>query len=123
MRFLAGLAASAAALIIGVLVALVMERPPAHSFSMMRDAEGDGIWRLDNRDGRISVCGSSLTGRALSQAEMQLSARVRATGHDARAQAALVPQIDDVENLARPRCSPWSEAESEAKAELDMAVP
>lgn len=123
MRLLAGLAASAAALIIGVLAALVMERPPPTSFSMERGEDGAGIWRLDNRDGRVSVCGSSLTGRALSQAEMQLTAQIRAAGHDIRAQAALVPQIDEVDNLARPRCSPWSAGEGDAKAELDLNAP
>ena len=123
MRILAGLAASAAALLIGVLSGLVMDRPPEHSFSMTRNLEGDGVWRLDDRDGRVSVCGSSLTGRTLSQAELQLSARVRAAGHDARAQAALMPQIDDVDDLARPRCSPWSEGETGAKAELDLPAP
>ena len=123
MRLLAGLTASAAALIIGILAGVVMERPPEHSFTMTRDAEGDGVWRLDNRDGRVSVCGSSLTGRTLSQAEIQLSARIRAAGRDARAQAALMPEIDDVENLARPRCSPWSESENDAKAELDLPAP
>ena len=90
---------------------------------MMRSEADEGIWRLDDRDGRVSVCGSSLMGRALSQAEMQLSARIRAAGHDARALSALLPEIDAVENLARPRCSPWSESGNGAKADLDLGSP
>jgi hypothetical protein len=96
------------ALVIGALIALVSEKRPEPSYSFAR-AENGTIWRLDNRTGRVSVCGVSITGLALAQAEIQLGAHMRAAGANPSAQAALGPQIDDLDGLSRPRCSAWSE--------------
>jgi hypothetical protein len=119
MRLLGIVASLIAALFVGALAAIVieMERAPSYSIAQPRDAAT--IWRLDDRTGQVSVCGASLSGRELAQADMQLSTHIRQAGRDAKALAALGPEIDDLDNLARPRCSPWSAPEGEA-VRLDL---
>ena len=92
--------------LLGALTAMLQEQGP--SFSLMPGPVGATVWRIDNRTGFVSVCGTALAGRALSQAEMQLAGRIRAAGNDKAALAALAPELDDVEGLERPRCSDWS---------------
>ena len=108
MRLLALSAACIAALVIGALVALVSEKRPQPSYSFLR-AENGTIWRLDNRTGRVSICGVSISGAALAQGEVQLGAHMRAAGASKSALAMLEPEIDELDGLSRPRCSPWSD--------------
>ena len=118
MRLLAGSAACLLALFIGAGLALLAERPAHHTFRMVRGASDEALWRLNEKTGQVSVCGAALTGHALSEMEARLAAHIRAAGHDRAKLAALLPEIDELDDLARPRCSPWSA--DEARAELPM---
>lgn len=97
-----------AALILGALVALVFDAKSGPRFAAIGGSDGATLWRIDLRTGWVSVCGSSLAGASLAQAESQLSAHIRAAGANPVAQASLAPEIADLNSLARPRCSPWS---------------
>lgn len=107
MKVLLFAAMLVAALILGALAAGIFSARTAPRFAVI-NAGGGAIWRLDNRSGRVSVCGSALSGPALAEAESQLSARIRGTGGTRAALAALRPEIDEIDTLSRPRCSPWS---------------
>jgi hypothetical protein len=98
-----------AALILGALAAAIFGARTAPRVTIVSGNDGATIWRLDYRSGRISVCGSALTGPALAQAESQLSAHIRGTGGNRAALAALSPEIDQLDSLSRPHCSPWSQ--------------
>ncbi len=119
MRLLGIVASLIASLFAGALAAILLDMERAPSYSIAQAGDAAAIWRLDDRTGRVSVCGVSLSGRELAQAEMQLDAHIRQAGHDVKALAALGPEIDDLDNLARPRCSPWSAPEGEA-VRLDL---
>ena len=118
MRLLAAAACCLLALFLGVGLALWAERPAPLHFRLARGAGGDAIWRLNEGTGQVSVCGTALTGHALSDMQTRLADHIRAAGHDRQKLAALLPEIDELDNLSRPRCSPWSI--SEARAELEM---
>ena len=119
MRLLAAAAGCLFALFLGAGLGLWMEQPaPAH-FRVVRGGSDDAIWRLNERTGQVSVCGTALTGRALSEMEARLAAQIRAAGSDPGKLQALRPQIDELDSLTRPRCSPWSV--DETRAEVDMA--
>jgi len=102
-------AIAVAVLILGAAAALVFSSRSDPRFSVVSANDGVTVWRLDNRTGQISVCGSALAGAALAQAETQLSARIRGTDGNRAALAALAPEKDEIDSLSRPRCSPWSE--------------
>jgi hypothetical protein len=121
LRLLAGLAVCLLALFIGAGLALLAERPARHTFRMVRGASDDALWRLNERTGQVSVCGAALTGHALSEMEARLAAHIRAAGHDRQKLAALLPEIDELDDLARPRCSPWSASEVRAELAIDGA--
>ena len=97
-----------AALILGALAASLFDTRPGARFAAIGGGDGATLWRVDLWTGRVSVCGSSLTGASLAQAESQLSAHVRTAGANPDAQASLGPEIADLNSLSRPRCSPWS---------------
>jgi hypothetical protein len=97
-----------AALILGALAAALFGARTHPRFTLLGGNDGSTVWRLDTRTGRVSVCGSALTGPSLAQAESQLTAHIRAAGTNPAALAALGPEIDDLDGLSRPRCSPWS---------------
>jgi len=97
-----------AALILGALAAAVFGARTNSRFAIVSGNDGVTAWRLDNRTGKISVCGTALAGAALARAESQLSAHIRGTGGNRAALAALSPEIDEIDSLSRPRCSPWS---------------
>lgn len=118
MRLLAAAVGCLLALFLGAGAALWVERPALPHFQLTRGGSDDVVWRLDERTGQVSVCGSALTGRALSEMEARLTARIRAADHDTRKLQALLPEIDELDSLTRPRCSPWSG--DETRAELDM---
>lgn len=119
MRLLAAATVCLFALFLGAGVALWAERPAPSQFGFVRGGSDDAVWRLNARTGQVSVCGTALTGRALSEMEARLAAHIRAAGHDAGKLRALLPEIDALDALARPRCSPWSA--DETHAELYMA--
>ena len=97
-----------AALILGALAAAIFGARSNARFAIVSGNDGVTVWRLDNRTGEISVCGSALVGAALARAESQLSAHIRSTDGNRAALAALSPEIDEIDGLSRPRCSPWS---------------
>jgi hypothetical protein len=118
VRLLAAAAGCLFALVLGAGMALWAERPAPSHFRLVRGGSNDAIWRLNDRTGQVSVCGTALTGRGLSEMEARLAAHIRAAGHDAGKLRALLPEIDELNALARPRCSLWSV--DETRAELDM---
>lgn len=97
-----------AALILGALAAALFDAEIIPRYSAVSGNDGITVWRLDNHSGRVSVCGSAMTGPALAEAESQLAARIRASGGNRALLAALKPEIDQLDSLSRPRCSPWS---------------
>jgi len=103
-----------AALVLGALAAAVFGAKTNPRFTVLGGNDGSIVWRLDTRTGQVSVCGSALTGASLAQAESQLTAHIRAAGTNPTALAALGPEIDDLDSLSRPRCSPWSAKASAA---------
>lgn len=121
MRLLWAIAGCFLALFAGALAALVAEWPAQSSFKIAQTMDEDAIWRLNQKTGQVSVCGVSLTGHALSEMESRLSSHIRAAGHDPKRLAALLPEIDQLDDLARPRCSPWSA--DEAHTEIAMDAP
>ncbi len=121
MRLVAGFAACLLALVAGGGAALWLERLAPARFAMTHGADDEAVWRLNRTTGQVSVCGTSLTGHALSEMELRLSAHIRAAGKDAAKRAALLPEIDELDGLARPRCSPWSAPD--AHAELQLGAP
>ena len=121
MRLLAGLAACLLALFAGAGVALWAERPVPSLFRIARGGSDDAIWRLNERTGQVSACGTALTGHALSEMEARLADHIRAAGRDPRKLQAVVPEIDELDELTRPRCSPWSAREAGAALEMDGA--
>ena len=132
MRLLAAAASCLLALFLGAGAALWAERPSrwaegASHFRLVRGGGDDAVWRLDERTGQVSVCGTALTGRGLSEMEARLAAHIRAAGHDAGRLRALLPEIDELNALSRPRCSLWSVGEGgsvdERRTELDMNAP
>ena len=119
MRLLAAAAGCLFALFLGAGLGLWIERPAPAYFHVVRGGSDDAIWRLNERTGQVSVCGTAMTGRALSEMEARLAANVRAAGGNPGKLQALRPQIDERDSLTRPRCSPWSV--DETRAEVDMA--
>lgn len=120
MRLAAVAGSCLLALFLGAGLALWAEQPARLHFRLARGGSDDAIWRLNEGTGQVSVCGTVLTGHALSEMEARLAAHIRAAGHDPQKLAALLPEIDELNELARPRCSPWSI--SEARADLDMGA-
>lgn len=108
MRALQFTATLVTALIMGALAGAVFGAWSVPRFSEISGNDGVIVWRLDNRTGRVSVCGSALAGRALAQAENQLAANMRSARGDPAGLASLGPAIDQLDSLSRPRCSPWS---------------
>lgn len=107
MKALTFAAMIVAALVLGALAAGIFGARTSPRFAIITANDG-AIWRLDNRTGAVSVCGSALAGPALAQSESQLSAHIRATGGNRAALATLGSEIDEMDGLSRPRCSPWS---------------
>ena len=97
----------AAALILGALAAAIFGARTSPGFAVIT-ANNGAIWVLDTRTGAVSVCGSALAGLALAQAESQLGTHIRAMRGNGAALAALGSEIDEIDGLSRPRCSPWS---------------
>jgi hypothetical protein len=95
-----------AALILGALMGGVFVPSPPR-FVLVSGNDG-AVWRLDNRTGAVSACGSALSGKGLAQTDSQLSAHIRATGGNRQALAALSGEAEQLDALSRPRCSPWS---------------
>src|SRR5262245_23801774 len=95
------------ALFLGAGLALWAEwpGPPHFRFAPGGDA---AIWRLNERTGQVSDCGTTLTGRALREMDTRLAAHIRAAGQNPGRLQALLPEIDELDSLTRPRCSPWS---------------
>ena len=108
MRAVLFTAMLAAALILGALASAVFSAGTGHRFSEVSGNNGITVWRLDNRTGQVSICGSAMNGPALADAEGQLATHLRAAAGNTAALAALKPEIDQLDNLSRPRCSPWS---------------
>lgn len=108
MKMLLLAALFVAALILGALAAAVSGARTMPRYAILSSNDGATIWRVDNRTGQVSLCGSLLTGWALAQAESGLSKRIRAAGDSRAALAALAGEIDETDDLSRPRCSPWS---------------
>ena len=77
-------------------------------FSEVSGNDGVTVWRLDNRTGRVSVCGSAMTGQALAQAESRLAANIRSTDGNPAELRPLDVETEQLDSLSRPRCSPWS---------------
>ena len=121
VRLVAVLAACLLALLLGAGLALWAEQPALSQFRIARGSGDDAIWRLNQRTGQVSVCGAVLTGHALSEMEARLAAHIRAAGHDPQRIATLLPEIDQLDELARPRCSPWSAPDAHAELEMDGA--
>ena len=115
---LAAAAACLLALLLGAGLALWAERPAPARFQIVRGASDDAIWRLNERTGQVSVCGVTLTGHALSGMEARLSEHIRAAGHDPRRLQALPPEIDELDQMTRPRCSSWSMEDARAAIEM-----
>lgn len=118
MRLLAAALACFLALFVGVGAALWREQPARPQFRFARGGSDDAIWRLNTRTGQVSVCGTTLTGHALSEMETRLASNIRAAGHDPKKLQAILPEIDELDGLARPRCSSWSA--QEARVDLEM---
>lgn len=108
VRVLLFAASLVVALILGALAAALFGARTAPRFSALAGNDGATVWRLNNRTGEISVCASAMTGRALAEAESQLAAHIRAAAGNPTALAALKPEMDQLDSLSRPRCSPWS---------------
>jgi hypothetical protein len=108
MRAVLFTAMLAAALILGALAGAVFSAGTAQHFSEVSGNNGITVWRLDNRTGQVSICGSAMNGPALADAESQLATHLRAAAGNPPALAALKPEIDQLDSLSRPRCSPWS---------------
>ena len=117
MRLLVAAASCLVALFLGAGLGFWVERPFPPHFRFVSGGDA-AIWRLNERTGQVSVCGTTLSGRALSEMDARLAAHIRAAGHDRGKLQALLPEIDELDALTRPRCSPWST--DEAHAELDM---
>jgi len=98
-----------AALILGALAAAAFGARTSPHFSEVSGNDGVTVWRLDNRSGRVSVCSSAMTGPALAEAESQLASHIRSAEGNPAALTALKPEIDQLDSLSRPRCSPWSQ--------------
>jgi hypothetical protein len=108
VRLLAVAAAIIAALALGVALSMLLREKPLQRFQIVNLRDGNTVWRLDTVTGQVSVCGATLAGTALAQAQEQLSNRIRAAGSDRQALKALTPDIDQLDMLSRPRCSAWS---------------
>ena len=121
MRLVAALAACLLTLFLGAGLALWAERPEPSQYRLVRGGGDDTVWRLNEKTGQVSACGVTLTGHALSEMEARVASHIRAAGQDRQRLSALIPEIDELDELARPRCSPWSAPE--ARAELDMNEP
>jgi hypothetical protein len=96
------------ALILGALTVVLFGVRTMPRYSEVGGNDGATVWRIDNRTGEVSVCGTALSGVALAQAESQLASRIRSAGFNRAALAALSPEQEELDNLSRPRCSPWS---------------
>jgi hypothetical protein len=96
------------ALILGALAATLIGARTMPRFTIVSGNDGATLWRLDNLTGEVSVCGSATGGRGLTSMESQLAAHIRATGGNPAALSALKPEVEEVDSLSRPRCSPWS---------------
>jgi len=118
LRLVAAAVSCLLAFFLGVGLALWAERPAPPHYRLVRGSE-DTVWRLNEGTGQVSVCGTVLAGHALSEMGARLSDHIRAAGHDPRKLQALLPEIDELDALTRPRCSPWSI--SEARAELEIS--
>jgi hypothetical protein len=118
VRLLAAAVSCLIALFVGIGLALWLDQPAPSHFRIAHGGSDDAIWRLNEGTGQVSVCGTVLTGHALSEMESRLADHIRAAGHDPNRLRALLPEIDALNALTRPRCSPWSV--SEARTELDM---
>ena len=116
MRLAAALAACLLALVAGAGLGLLREKSP--SFRLARGGSDDAIWRINQETGQVSVCGAALTGHALSEMETRLAAQIRAAGRDAAKRRLLLPEIDELDDLSRPRCSPWSASRNPVELEI-----
>jgi hypothetical protein len=97
-----------AMVILGGLTAALFDVRALPRFSEVSGTDGTTVWRLDNRTGRVSVCGSAMTGQALAQAESRLAANIRSTGGNPVELRTLDGEVEQLDSLSRPRCSPWS---------------
>lgn len=118
MRLLAAAVSCLLALFLGAGLALWAEQPAPSHFRLAHGGSDDAIWRLNEGTGQVSVCGTVLTGHALSEMEARLGDHIRAAGHNPQRLRGLLPEIDALDELTRPRCSPWSA--TEARTELEM---
>lgn len=73
-------------------------------------AEGSSAWRIDRQTGRVSVCGTMLTGAALSQMQnANDAAGLSATiSGNKDAIATYFKASQNLDTLSTPHCSGWS---------------
>jgi hypothetical protein len=73
--------------------------------------QGRTVWRLETQTGRISMCGSVLTGPAFSamatQMESAMTQAARSGSNEAIAKAAT--DSANMELTADPKCTDWSQ--------------
>jgi hypothetical protein len=74
---------------------------------------GQTVWRMDTRNGQISLCGSVLDGAALSKAQAQqdeaLGNALQNSSKDA--QAKVIDENQRFHKLSDPRCTEWAMGE------------
>jgi hypothetical protein len=92
----------AAAVIVGasILAHSWLNKAPIYQLSAAGN-DGQTVWRVDGRNGRISMCGTAMDGATFSQVQAQ-------NKPSPEAQAKIVEDFERVRMLAEPRCTQWT---------------
>jgi hypothetical protein len=72
---------------------------------------GQTVWRIDTRNGRLSMCGSISDGASFSAMQEQYFKAVVAVAENPSPEERMKVIQANPEKLAHPNCTDWTEAE------------
>jgi hypothetical protein len=72
---------------------------------------GETVWRIDTRNGRISMCGSLVDGTAFSAMQKEHESTIPTAARSASPESRqhLIEEAGNIHTLSRPRCTEWTE--------------